>query len=288
MKKRLRKILTGAVSNDEVQHIYNAYDIVGDIAIIRLNENSRKYGKIAAEAIMQIHKNVRTVLGQVGPVCGELRLRKLEHIAGENKTTTTHRESGCVFSIDVAQCYFSPRLSFERLRVANQVKKGENVLNMFAGAGCFSIIIAKNSTAKKIYSVDVNPVAVKFMRENVRLNGVYGRVVPLEGDAKVIIQKRLCGMSDRVLMPLPEKALAYIPFALLALRRNGGWIHYYDFEHANKGEEAVKKVKAKIAEKLDNLGVNFEVPFGRVVRTTGPNWHQIVLDVFVKGQLGQI
>lgn len=89
-------------------------------------------------------------------------------------------------------------------------------------------------------------------------------------------------------MPLPEKALAYIPFALLALRRNGGWIHYYDFEHANKGEEAVKKVKAKIAEKLDNLGVNFEVPFGRVVRTTGPNWHQIVLDVFVKGQLGQI
>jgi len=288
MKKRLRKILAGAVSNDEVEHIYNAYDIVGDIAIIRVNENSRKYGKIVAEAIMKIHKNVRTVLGQVGPVYGELRLRKLEHIAGENKTTTTHRESGCVFSIDVAQCYFSPRLSFERLRVAKQVKKGENVLNMFAGAGCFSIIIAKNSTAKKIYSVDVNPVAVKFMHENVRLNGVYGRVVPLEGDAKVIIQKRLFGTSDRVLMPLPEKALAYIPFALLALRRNGGWIHYYDFEHANKGEEAVKKVKAKIAEKLDNLGVNFEVPFGRVVRTTGPNWHQIVLDVFVKGQLGQI
>jgi hypothetical protein len=34
-----------------------------------------------------------------------------------------------------------------------------------------------------------------------------------------------------------------------------------------------------VAEKLESLGVAFEIPFGRVIRTIGPNWHQIVLDV---------
>jgi tRNA G37 N-methylase Trm5 len=69
---------------------------------------------------------------------------------------------------------------------------------------------------------------------------------------------------------------------LLALKNGGGWIHYYDFEHADKNENPVEKVKLKVAEKLESLRVNFEIPFGRVVRTTGPNWHQIVLDIIVK------
>jgi hypothetical protein len=34
-----------------------------------------------------------------------------------------------------------------------------------------------------------------------------------------------------------------------------------------------------VAEKLGSLNVSFETLFGRVIRTTGPNWYQIVLDV---------
>jgi len=40
----------------------------------------------------------------------------------------------------------------------------EVVLNMFAGAGCFSILIAKYSNAEKVFSIDVNPSAV-LMKE---------------------------------------------------------------------------------------------------------------------------
>ncbi|MGB9853348.1 MAG: class I SAM-dependent methyltransferase [Candidatus Bathyarchaeales archaeon] len=282
MKRRLRKILADVLPHEELVHVYNSYDIVGDIAIVRLNENSRKYGKSIAEAIMKVHGNVKTVLGQITPVYGEFRLRKIEHLAGENKATTIHRESGCLFSVDLEKCYFSPRLFYERLRIAKQVKNGETVVNMFAGVGCFSIIIAAHSNAEKIYSIDLNPAAVKYMHENIRLNRVYGKVVPMEGDAKEIIRKKLCQTADRVLMPLPEKALDYIPYALLALKTGGGWIHYYDFEHACKDEDAVKKAKIKVAEKLEVLNVNFEIPFGRVIRTTGPNWYQIVFDILVK------
>jgi len=279
LKNRLRKILSEFLSSDELMYVTNSYDIVGDIAILRLTEKSRKHVQIIAKTIMSVHKNVKTVLAQASPVRGDFRLRKLEYLAGENKTTTVHKESEYLFSVNVGECYFSPRLFYERMRIAKQVEKGEVIVNMFAGAGCFSIIIAKHSNAEKVYSIDINPAAVQNMQKNVKLNRVYGRIIPILGDAKDVIEKRLCHVADRVLMPLPEKALEYLPYALLALKKAGGWVHYCDFEHAKKNENPIEKVKLKVAEKLERLGVAFEMPFGRVIRTTGPNWHQIVLDI---------
>lgn len=288
MKKRLKQLLSETLPHEELANIYNSYDIVGDIAIIRLTETSRKYSQIVADKIMEVHKNVKTVLAQTSPVYGDFRLRKLEHLAGENKTLTIHRESGCLFSVDLEKCYFSPRLFYERMRIAKLVKNGETVINMFAGVGCFSILIAKHSKAEKIYSIDVNPTAVQFMKENVKLNRVYNKVIPIEGDAKNIILKKLYGIADRVLMPLPEKAFEYLPYAVLALKNRGGWIHYYDFEHAGKAENAIEKVKAKVTEKLEEMGINFQVSYGRIVRATGPNWYQVVLDILLKAGISKL
>ncbi|MGB9756710.1 MAG: class I SAM-dependent methyltransferase family protein, partial [Candidatus Bathyarchaeales archaeon] len=141
--------------------------------------------------------------------------------------------------------------------------------------------IAKHSKVEKVYSIDVNPFAFQYMQENVRLNRVYGKVVPILGDAKEVIENRLRHVADRVLMPLPEKALEYLPYALLTLKRDG-LMHYYDFEHALKSENLIEKVKLKVAEKLEDLSVAFDFVFGRVVRSTGPNWYQVVLDVAIK------
>ena len=281
MRKRLRKTLSHVLSSEDLGKVYNSFDVVGDIAIIKLPCESAAMTQRVAKAIMSRHRNVKTVLVQESPVAGDLRLRRLRHVAGENKTTTLHRESGCLFTVDVAECYFSPRLSHERMRIAKMVETGENVINMFAGVGCFSIMIAKHSGAAKVFSIDVNPAAVKFMQENVRLNRVYGKVTPLLGDSKEIVNSRLRRVADRVLMPLPEKALEYLPCAGSALKTSGGWIHYYGFEHATKTESPAEKARLKVAEALDALGVKFEVPFVRVVRNTGPNWYQLAADIHV-------
>lgn len=288
MRKHLREILAQTLPPEELANIYNSYDIVGDIAIIRLTEPSRQYCHNIAEAIMSVHKNVKTVLAQVGPVHGDFGIRKLGCIAGEKRTNTTHMESGCLFSVDVEQCYFSPRLSFERMRVAKQVKDGEVVVNMFAGVGCFSLLIAKHSNVSKVYSIDVNSMAIQHMQANIGLNRVYGKVIPILGDAKEVIERRLCKTADRVLMPLPEKALEYLPYACLALREGEGWINYYDFEHAKKNEDPIEKAKMRVTEKLEKVHVSFEIPFGRVVRSTGPNWYQVVLDIVVVTDLANL
>lgn len=280
-KKSLRFLLAESLSSEELSVVFSSYDIVGDIAIIRVPQVLVSKSSVIAHSIMQVHKNVKTVLMQTTAVSGDYRLRKLECVAGEERTLAVHREFGCVFEVDLARCYFSPRLAFERKRIADLVKPHEIVVNMFAGVGCFSIIMAKHSGVDKVFSVDLNPWAVEFMRKNVRLNRVQGRVIPLHGDSAVLVRERLSHVADRVLMPLPEKAYEYLDCALLALKPDGGCVHYYDFVHAGKDEEPVEKVRDKVAAKLSGLSVNYDVPFGRVVRATGPNWFQVVLDISI-------
>lgn len=154
-------------------------------------------------------------------------------------------------------------------------------MNMFAGGGLFLFDHGKHSNPLRVYSIDVNPAAVHFMRENIRINEAYGVVVPMLGDAKKVVEERLRGIADRVLMPLPEKAFEYIPHVLLAIKRTGGLVHYYDFEHAKKGENSVEKVRAKVTKRFESLGVAFDFSFGRVVRPTGSNWYHVVLDISI-------
>ncbi len=277
----MRKNLSSILSSGDSGIACISYDFVGDIAIIRLPCTSSVGAQTAAKAIMNIHKNVKTVLIQTSPVAGSFRLRRLTHVAGENKTNTVHKEYECLFSVDVEKCYFSPRLSHERMRIAGIVKPNETVVNMFAGVGCFSIMIAKHVSATKVFSIDVNPAAIQFMQENIRLNRVYDQVIPLLGDSKAIVTSQFQRVADRVLMPLPEKAFEYLPFAVSTLKPSGGWLHYYGFEHAAKTVSPTEKVKLKLAGKLGALGVDFEVPFVRVVRSTGPNWFQLVADIHV-------
>ena len=281
LRRRLKEKLPAHLSPEELSYIYDSFDIIGDIAIIKVRNGNFVNAEAAAYQIMAVHRSVKTVFAQTSPVMGDFRVRELKLLAGEGETSTMHKESGCVFAVDIKTCYFSPRLSHERSRIARLVKCGETVVNMFAGVGCFSIIIAKTVPQTKVFSIDANPTAVKYMEENVRINRVYGKVAPLFGDSKDVINAKLQRMADRVLMPLPGKALEYLPCAVLALKPAGGWVHFYDFQHATRNEDPVEKAKLKVARKLVSLGVGYRFVFSRVVRSTGPNWYQIALDVQV-------
>jgi len=280
-KHTLREALRGSLTPGEIARLYSGFDVVGDIAVLRVHENLWTKRELIGETVLKLHGHVRTVLCQTGPVSGLYRLRRLEWVAGEKRSATVHREHGCLFKLDLAKTYFSPRLQHERARVAELIKPGETVLNMFAGVGCFSIIIAKHSQASKVYSIDVNPEALKYMEENVWLNRVHGKVVPILGDAAKVIEKSLAGASNRVLMPLPELAYQYLESAVVGLNSAGGWIHYYDFVHAGKDEDPGEKVASRAAGKLGSFVAGFQIPVKRVVRNVGPNWYQVVLDIQV-------
>jgi len=126
-----------------------SYDVIGDIAVLRVPAGHAIHTRCLAQAVIRAHRCVKAVFRQVGAVDGEFRLRGLEWVLGEKRTVTVHREFGCLFKVDLEKCYFSPRLSFERFRVASLIQPNEVVVNMFAGVGCFSLLMAKLGGARK-------------------------------------------------------------------------------------------------------------------------------------------
>jgi len=253
-----------------------AIDIVGEIAIVEIPPELEEHKGIVGEAVLQAHKNVRTVLAKSSAVKGVKRLREYEVIAGTDRTETVHREHGCVYHLDVRKVYFSPRLSFEHKRVASQVKANETVVDMFAGVGPFSILIAKMQRDVKIYAIDVNPDAVKYLERNVIANRVLDKVVPILGDAEKIIQERLRGIADRVIMNLPEKAYEYIGAACEAIKSEGGIIHYYSFAD---GPNPIEKAEEELVRALMKTGRRLvQVVSARRVREVAPGRWQVVID----------
>jgi len=280
MPRNLREALKVQLSGEELGQL-RAFDIVGDIAVIKIPEELLPKKTIIGRALMDVHKQVRTVLRQAGPVSGEFRTRKLEIIAGGPSTETVYREGGAAFKVDLAQVYFSPRLAHERLRIASLVKPGEVVANLFAGVGCYSIIIAKHSRAAKIYSIDKNSVAFEYMRENIRINKVGDRVVPILGDAREVIDRQLAGKADRVLMPLPELGRKFFEVALQALKPAGGIIHFYDFgQPPDPFTSSLKFARKSAAAK----GRNLELLNSRTIRSYAPRCYHIVLDLSISSR----
>lgn len=279
--KNLQEALQGKIPKELIMRI-RAFDLIGDIAVLRLPQELHPYARIIGETLMEVHRHVRVVLNQTAPVRGKHRTRKLEHIVGEKRTLTTHQENGCVFRVDLSRAYFSPRLGTERLRIAQLVRPGEIIANLFAGVGCYSIEIARHSQAKRIYSIDINPVAYEFMIENIRINRVGDRVVPILGDCREIVKKSLRGVANRVLMPLPELGQEYFPTALEALKSSGGIVHFYDY--GNEPDPFGPSAKF-VSEQASAHGFSAHVLNQRKVRSYAPRCYHIVLDVKLRKTL---
>ena len=275
-------MLSEKIEKRILERLYRSYDIVGKIAIIRIPKQLEEYSDLIAKGIMEIHREVKSVWKQSSSISGDYRLRNLEFITGEKTTQTLYKEHGCIYKTDLRKVYFSPRLSYERYRIAKLVQKDEVILNMFAGVGCFSIAIAKHAKPKKIYSIDINPIAHKYQQENIRLNRVDNKIFPIQHDAKVVIEKKLNNFADRILMPLPEKAYDYLEYAILALKTNGGRVHYYDFEYAKKKKDLLQRVESKVLNKIQPFCKKAHIEFSRFVRSIGPRWYQVVLDIDIQ------
>ncbi|MEM4440705.1 MAG: 50S ribosomal protein L11 methyltransferase, partial [Desulfurococcaceae archaeon] len=182
----------------------------------------------------------------------------------------------------INKVYISPSLNYEHIRIAKLVEPGEVVVNMFAGAGLFSIIIAKYSNPSKVYSIDINPDAYYYMVENIKLNKVEHVVEALLGDAKDVIMTKLRNVANRVLMPYPELALEYLAYALESLRGRKGWIHVYLHVKTERGEHWKHKALSIVDAKLHEVSVrNYRILNVRKIRNVGPRMHQAVVDVHV-------
>ena len=285
---KLKEALKDVLAENELKRVIKSYDVIGDILLIRVHPDLESKIEILTEALHKIYPRVKTIAAvPLYAHTDELyRTRDLEVIWGEKDMVTVHKESGSLFKVNLEHVFFSPRLSYERMRVARKVSSGETIINMFSGVGCFSIVIAAAQPQTKIYSIDVNPYAYEYMKENVALNKLEGRVIPILGDVREEL-KNLEGVADRVLMPLPEEAHSFLPFAVRALNLDteGAVIHYYDVTTGEKGDDLfdvpIQRAKDIIASTFDDSLI-LQIKEKRIVRSVAPWKYHVVLDLFVE------
>lgn len=250
----------------------SAFDVIGDIAVLRIPEELEDHLSEIGRAILAWNRKIRVVARDRG-VEGEYRVRRVDVIAGEDRTTTVHTEYGLRYHVDVGRAYFSPRLGTERMRVTDAVARGERVADPFAGVGPYAILIARRRAASSVVAADANPTAVELLRRNVAVNRAE-RVRVREGDARDVLRE--AAPLDRVILDLPHSAHEFLPAAIEALGPRGV-VHLYGIVKAAEREDKAKGIRYHV----ERMGRRAEDIRLHTVRAYSPTQHHVAFDVTV-------
>jgi tRNA (guanine37-N1)-methyltransferase len=250
----------------------SSFDLIGDIAVLKIPEPLQAYRREIGEAFLDWNRKIRVVAHDRG-VEGEYRIRKIEVIAGEPRTTTVHTEYGLRYRVDVSRAYFSPRLGTERARIASLVRPGETVVDPFAGVGPYAILIAKRRTPSRVLANDANPIAVDLLRENVARNRA-DKVVVRVGDARAAFEES--SSADRIILDLPHSAKEFLADAVRTLKP-GGTVHVY----AILERAEIDRTEAELAAVVTKAGRQLYKISNRNVRAYSPTMDHRAFDITV-------
>jgi tRNA (guanine37-N1)-methyltransferase len=238
---KLKQALRGRLIDKEMEILKRSFDVVGNIAIIEMPDELRPSQRVIADAIMEMNKNIKTVLKKASMHEGKYRTQRLKYIVGKRTKETVHKENNVMLKLNVETSYFSPRSSTERKRIMGLVEPGEDVLVMFSGIGPFCMEIAKNAKPRCVYGVEINPEAHRYAQENVRLNKLEGKVKLYNGDVRDVVPG-LKERFDRIVMPLPKDADTFLDTAFKAAKK-GTIIHLYLFLEKDRLGDGIKRIE---------------------------------------------
>jgi tRNA G37 N-methylase Trm5 len=258
-----------------------SFDVIGDIAYLHsLSDDANP--QAVGEAIMRKNKSIKVVVARRSNLEGTERAPGedgLEIIAGAQRSPmiTTHTEYGIKCVVDLNHTFFSPRMGQERLRICQQVARGENVLVCFGGVGMEAIQIAGRTEASSVIYVELNEVAVECAKrghrmlernKSVKCAGAAERLKIIHGDVLEVVPS-MQQLFDRILAPRPKEGKldsdlgtgdggAQFLKVLLPRLENGGECHWYDFV-ADWEYPACARTKSLIEAACSEMGYQMEV-----------------------------
>lgn len=265
----LSEVMNGYLDAYLLELLPRGWFILGDVIIVKIRPPLEPFKQQIGKALLSIYPRCNCVLRDYG-IEGQFREPIREIIAGK-KSETIHRENGVLFGLDAKAIMFSQGNLCERMRMS-LLGHEEIVVDMFAGIGYFSIPMAVHSRPRRVLAIEINPLAHRYLTENVRLNHVESIVEPILGDcAKETPQ----GVADRVVMGYVGTTNRYLEKGLLALRP-GGVLHYHQtIPSWQYPEAAIKDVLVE----SEKLGLKAEVIGCTRVKKYSPGVVHAVVDV---------
>ena len=224
----------------------SSHEFIGDMMIVRIEDEISEFAMQIAEAKLRSHPHVRLVLSDEG-VQGELRIRKLTPIGARvdgavvttdiptsaSSTRVLVREAGRSIACDPNRAYFSTKLQTERMEtlalskeLAELLGRPIRVCDPFCGVGpALSALLAESGLVADAMASDLNPDAIELLIYNLsrwdrrdypphpapiaRIFDV--RVVGVADATEISRDPSFSGRWDLLLVNLPHRTIDILP-----------------------------------------------------------------------------
>jgi len=255
------------------------YQELNHIAILNLKPELREYASQIAKSMHEILPSLKAIWHKTGKIEGKYRQPQgLVHLWGDDSSEIILTENHVKYKFDFTKIMFAKGNVTERRILPTRIKKGEVIIDMFAGIGYFSLGMARTKKPIKIYSIEWNPEAYSYLCENIKLNKVDSIIKPLFGDCKEKIMelKENKIRADRIIMGLLPAPVDAIPSALSVIKDNG--VIVYEGIEGKESTELFDEF-SEIANQEGFLTSIFE---RRVVKIYKPHLYHVVIEILVK------
>jgi tRNA wybutosine-synthesizing protein 3 len=215
-------------------------------------------------------------LGRMGEVSGKYRKSGVELLLGDSDWVE-RTENATSFGYHFTQIMWSRGNVNIRRTIAEEVRAGEVVCDLYAGIGYYTLPILVHSEAAMVHACEINPESVESLRWGLGANGVEGRCTIHQGDNRVETLG-LEGVADRVLLGLlPSSEDGFEP-AMRVLKPEGGVLHVHGLAAPGEYDSWIEEVEMQLS--VLRPGASLSCRPSRV-KSYAPHWEHCCLEVDV-------
>ena len=214
-------------------------------------------------------------LGVMGEVTGRIRKSGVKMLLGDDDWVV-RRETGVDYGYHVTKCMFSAGNVNERRRMGEIVRRGEVIVDLFAGIGYYSLPILVHSEVEHVHCCEWNNDAVESLEWSLERNNVSSLCTVHRGDNRET-SKSIGKVADRIIMGLLPTSERSFEAAMEVLSDSGGVIHVHGLAKPDEYSEWAEGVMTEICNYREGSSVR-KIAVNRV-KSYAPRWDHVVLDL---------
>jgi tRNA wybutosine-synthesizing protein 2 len=284
----IRERLRYEIGPDLIGSLPNRWELFGDGLVLKLTGEFDPFLQVVSSAYASV-LGARFVLVDMSGISGELREPDMVMTVPppDGCTEVVHSEGGIRYRFDPQRIMFSSGNVGERTSAASLTRTvplgrtpsgplgREIVYDMFAGIGYFSLPLSKGDPDALVISCEKNPASYGYLLENIALNDLEGRVLPVLGDCRKALPE---GCADRIVMGYIGGTMDYLGAGLRCLSSLGGIVHFHDTVKVEEGAEGLFR---RVRSAVRGSGRDVLLIRKRKVKSYAPRTDHIVLDLAV-------